>query len=252
MLCRPRRPFAARRFSLPVLVAICFVPLLTKLTALHRCVGDRCVTFSPRTGPLRPLCRPSARGLVSRRAGDHGGMWTTDRVIAAPPEAVWALLVDLDAWPRWGPTIARATLSDRGSSGAGVERHGVDGLRRRAAVHRHRVRTRSLLGVEGRWCAGYTPRGSPGTERLNGEFRCAVMGAGLSCGLRRRVAAHRPNARRAALIRAGTRPCPTSRFGRSVAQCADRGAVVAKSGRRGRCGRSLPAPISAVLQFGPD
>jgi uncharacterized protein YndB with AHSA1/START domain len=37
-------------------------------------------------------------------------MLRADRVIAAPPAAVWELLVDLDAWPRWGPTIRRARL----------------------------------------------------------------------------------------------------------------------------------------------
>lgn len=46
-------------------------------------------------------------------------MWTTDRVIAAAPEAVWALLVDLEAWPRWGPTIARAKLSHSGALALG-------------------------------------------------------------------------------------------------------------------------------------
>ena len=39
-----------------------------------------------------------------------GIMLTVDRVIAAPPEALWQLLVDLDAWPRWGPPIRRAEL----------------------------------------------------------------------------------------------------------------------------------------------
>jgi uncharacterized protein YndB with AHSA1/START domain len=32
------------------------------------------------------------------------------RVIAAPPEAAWELLTDLDAWPLWGPSIKGAEL----------------------------------------------------------------------------------------------------------------------------------------------
>ncbi|WP_156689759.1 SRPBCC family protein [Mycobacterium sp. Marseille-P9652] len=39
-------------------------------------------------------------------------MLTVDRAIAAPPPAVWELLVDLDAWPRWGPTIRAAWLDE--------------------------------------------------------------------------------------------------------------------------------------------
>ncbi|OBF70540.1 polyketide cyclase [Mycobacterium sp. 852002-51613_SCH5001154] len=39
-------------------------------------------------------------------------MLTTDRAIAAPPSAVWDLLVDLDAWPKWGPTIRGASLDE--------------------------------------------------------------------------------------------------------------------------------------------
>jgi uncharacterized protein YndB with AHSA1/START domain len=39
-------------------------------------------------------------------------MLTVDRRIAAPPAAVWELLIDLDAWPRWGPTIRSATLDE--------------------------------------------------------------------------------------------------------------------------------------------
>lgn len=41
-------------------------------------------------------------------------MLTTARTIAAPPEAAWRLLTDLDAWPKWGPTVMRADLTDRG------------------------------------------------------------------------------------------------------------------------------------------
>ncbi|OBF22682.1 polyketide cyclase [Mycobacterium kubicae] len=39
-------------------------------------------------------------------------MLTVNRDIAAPPEAVWDLLVDLDAWPKWGPTISGARLDE--------------------------------------------------------------------------------------------------------------------------------------------
>lgn len=39
-------------------------------------------------------------------------MLTVSRVIAAPPDVVWGLLVDLDAWPRWGPTVGLAWLGD--------------------------------------------------------------------------------------------------------------------------------------------
>jgi uncharacterized protein YndB with AHSA1/START domain len=37
-------------------------------------------------------------------------MLTVDRVIAAPPQAAWDVLVDLDAWPQWGPTVRHAAL----------------------------------------------------------------------------------------------------------------------------------------------
>lgn len=35
-----------------------------------------------------------------------------DRFIAAPPSVVWRLLVDVRAWPDWGPSVRRAELSD--------------------------------------------------------------------------------------------------------------------------------------------
>lgn len=37
-------------------------------------------------------------------------MLTVDRVIAAPTQAVWDVLVDIDAWPKWGPSITGACL----------------------------------------------------------------------------------------------------------------------------------------------
>ena len=36
---------------------------------------------------------------------------TVDRVIDAPPEAVWDVLLDVPAWPAWGPTINQADLN---------------------------------------------------------------------------------------------------------------------------------------------
>jgi Polyketide cyclase / dehydrase and lipid transport len=37
-------------------------------------------------------------------------MITVDREIAASPAVVWKLLIDLDAWPEWGPSIRGGTL----------------------------------------------------------------------------------------------------------------------------------------------
>ena len=37
-------------------------------------------------------------------------MWTVDRRIEAPADVVWRIVVDLDAWPQWGPTVVAADL----------------------------------------------------------------------------------------------------------------------------------------------
>lgn len=37
-------------------------------------------------------------------------MLAVDRLIAAPPSAVWEVLVDLEAWPKWGPSVSGARL----------------------------------------------------------------------------------------------------------------------------------------------
>jgi len=37
-------------------------------------------------------------------------MWTVSRPVQAPSETVWKVLVDLDAWPKWGPSVVRAEL----------------------------------------------------------------------------------------------------------------------------------------------
>jgi uncharacterized protein YndB with AHSA1/START domain len=37
-------------------------------------------------------------------------MLSVSRHIDAPAAAVWKVLVDLDAWPRWGPTVSGAEL----------------------------------------------------------------------------------------------------------------------------------------------
>jgi uncharacterized protein YndB with AHSA1/START domain len=48
------------------------------------------------------------------RLGFRHRMPTVELAIAAPPEAVWKVLVDLKAWPVWGPTVSGAELDGPG------------------------------------------------------------------------------------------------------------------------------------------
>jgi hypothetical protein len=41
-------------------------------------------------------------------------MPTVSRNVRALPENVWHVLVDVDAWPRWGPTVTRAEVEGGG------------------------------------------------------------------------------------------------------------------------------------------
>ena len=37
-------------------------------------------------------------------------MWTVSRRPLASPEAAWKILTDLDAWPKWGPSVVGAEV----------------------------------------------------------------------------------------------------------------------------------------------
>ncbi|MCV7226030.1 SRPBCC family protein [Mycolicibacterium komossense] len=39
---------------------------------------------------------------------------TVERTMAVPAEAAWHVLTDLEAWPRWGPSVQRAELAGSG------------------------------------------------------------------------------------------------------------------------------------------
>jgi hypothetical protein len=41
-------------------------------------------------------------------------MWTVSRRTTASADAVWRTLIDLDAWPEWGPTVQGADLDSDG------------------------------------------------------------------------------------------------------------------------------------------
>jgi uncharacterized protein YndB with AHSA1/START domain len=48
---------------------------------------------------------------------------TVHRHVDTEPDVVWSLLVDLDAWPRWGPSVRSATLADDAPLGLGSRGH---------------------------------------------------------------------------------------------------------------------------------
>lgn len=46
-------------------------------------------------------------------------MLSVERRMPARSESAWWVLTDLDAWPRWGPTVRRAELDRAGPLGLG-------------------------------------------------------------------------------------------------------------------------------------
>lgn len=48
------------------------------------------------------------------------GMLTVSRMVTAAPAAVWQVLTDLDDWPKWGPTVSGAELTDATALELGV------------------------------------------------------------------------------------------------------------------------------------
>jgi hypothetical protein len=101
-------------------------------------------------------------------------MWWRSTEVEAPAERVWDLLVDLDRWPAWGPTVRSATLDD--------------GTRRLAADATGRVRptvgpalsfavTRWVPGEEWAWRVAGIPATTHRVEPLGPDRSRVALGA---------------------------------------------------------------------------
>ncbi|MGZ8178022.1 SRPBCC family protein [Williamsia sp. SKLECPSW1] len=53
------------------------------------------------------------------RLGLRNRMPTVDRAMPVPARAAWDVIVDLDAWPQWGPSVSGAELDGPGPLAAG-------------------------------------------------------------------------------------------------------------------------------------
>ena len=68
-------------------------------------------------------------------------LFSVSRTLAAPPDEVWRLLVEVENWPRWGPTVSHVRLDHSGGR-IHEGQHGRGGAadRRAPAVPRHGLR----------------------------------------------------------------------------------------------------------------
>lgn len=92
-----------------------------------------------------------------------------DRFIAAPPEQVWRLLIDVRAWPQWGPSVRRAELADGGtllSAGSRGTVWTVAGVRLPFAV--------TEFVPDRRWCWTVSGVRATGHELTEADGGCRV------------------------------------------------------------------------------
>lgn len=60
---------------------------------------------------MRASCPRCTRGSADGAVGYTARMWTVSRDVEASADAVWHVLTDLEAWPQWGLSVARAELN---------------------------------------------------------------------------------------------------------------------------------------------
>ena len=90
------------------------------------------------------------------------------RTIDAPAQAVWDVLVDLDRWPAWGPSVRDATIDDDGL------RLGSTGMVTTAVGVRLPYRVTSFVpGQSWSWTVGGVPATDHVVEPL-GDDRCRL------------------------------------------------------------------------------
>ena len=59
---------------------------------------------------MRRPAPASLRSELRVRPSFRHGMPTTELRMNLPPEAVWATITDVSAWPKWGPTVTGARV----------------------------------------------------------------------------------------------------------------------------------------------
>ena len=109
-------------------------------------------------------------------------MLSVSRHIDAPADAVWKVLVDTDAWPKWGPTVSGGEI-DGGvlTLGATGRVHTPVGVALPFTITE--FERRPQVGVVGGRSARHRARRRTGRQRMPREHVRAVVGACLSPGV---------------------------------------------------------------------
>jgi hypothetical protein len=77
-----------------------------------------------------------------------GRRWVVSERFARPPAAAWDRLVDTDAWPEWGPSVAAVECDERWVRAGSTGRVEVDGV---GAWVPFQVTSLDWDGERGRW-----------------------------------------------------------------------------------------------------
>lgn len=93
------------------------------------------------------------------------------RTIDAPAARVWQLLTDVDAWPRWGPSIQAARLDD---SFIGLAEHATGSLTVIGGISLRFVVTEYTAGRSWAWDVGGVAATSHRVEDCGGRCQTSI------------------------------------------------------------------------------